>query len=144
MTTPTPSFEEIMRAIEEREKAAYQKGWDDAITKIVAVASTTVSAPQMHVTTHEPQVEVHHGPSVIETVFQIIKETPGLRGADVIRQLVVRNGIDRKAADRTGRTSLSRLRSRGRIVQREQLWYPKGHEDTKEKETGPVVGSPAP
>ena len=148
--TMQTSLDDILRLIKKREKEAYDKGWHDAVVNIVAAARggalSRIQAPST------PRVgrERLHERSIIDRVFDTIKDRPGMRGADIITRVSDDTGIDYKKVDRTGRTSLMRLRVRGKIVQRDGKWYPAETEaeaeteEEGEKNLGPAVGSLAP
>jgi len=119
----------ILKDIRRLEKEAYQRGWHDAVAKLVAVASQGM-AVNKHPAAPSPVGKgngaLKRGASVIGVIHGIIKERPGLRGADVFREAVTRiPGSNFKTMDRSGRTALSRLKGRGLIKQRSKKWYPK-------------------
>ena len=122
----------ILKEIQRLENEAYQRGWNDAVEKILAAASSGgMPANEPPAAAAPPSVSKSNGSPnpempVIELIYGIIKERPGLRGADVFREAVTRMpGSNFKTMDRSGRTALSRLKERGRIIQRSKKWYPK-------------------
>ena len=122
MTIPT--ITQIVTQIEAREKAAYEKGWQDAVANIVAAARQGVPATTKPIekTRTEP---LRPERPIVTVIEDIIKEHPGWRGADIFREAVNRvEGSEFKTMDRTGRTALMRLKKRGKIMKREQRWYP--------------------
>lgn len=121
----------ILKEIRRLEKEAYQRGWNDAVAKILAAASQGMPINEHTASAVPPSAGKGNGPlkseiPIIEMIHGIIKERPGLRGADVFREAVTRiPGSDFKTMDRSGRTALKRLKDRGRIMQRSKKWYPK-------------------
>lgn len=115
--------ESILKEVKRLEKEAYQRGWDDAVARILAAASKDIPVsllPTMDSARPKPDIPM------IELIHDIIKKHPGLRGASIFRRVVARiPGSDFKTVDRTGRTSLSRLKKRGRIGQINKKWYPR-------------------
>lgn len=113
--------EKIVTLFAEAEKAAYQKGWDDAVAKIVAAASGNTSL--FYLAKPKPKASTSHSPykvPIVDLVASIIRERPGLRGVDIVREVTLRDpSISFKVADRTGRTHLGRLRKRGQIEKRD-------------------------
>ena len=131
-TTP-PSLDEIIRLLREhdaasrqREEEIYQRGWKDAVAHIVATASQggpIISKPTLRQTPRREPLTPER--PIILVVEDIIREEPGLRGADIFRRVVQRvPGADFKTMDRTGRTALARLQKRGKIRNRNKRWYP--------------------
>ena len=122
--------EKIMQVISELEREAYQKGWTDAFANIMAAASQRMPVTERPVPAVTPPVQKANGQSepgasVIEVISGIIKDQPGLRGVEVFRRAVAKiPGSDFKTMDRSGRTTLSRLKQRGKIRQRGKKWYP--------------------
>jgi len=131
------TIQDITRAIAELERAAYRKGWDDAVAQIVSAVSQRSSTAAQVATSTRASLSasstkivgtggVSNGPTTIDIMLDIIQEQPGLRGAEVIKATAARKpGSTLKAVDRTGRTALARLRKRGRIEQRDGRWYPR-------------------
>ena len=125
--------DDILEVIRRLEKEAYRRGWNDAVAKILAAASQgmplaepTVAAAPSPVGNTKGNGHAKPEFSVIELIHSVIKERPGLRGAEVFREAVNRKpGTDFKTMDRSGRTALSRLKKRGRIMQRSKKWYPR-------------------
>ena len=110
------------------ESEAYQKGWNDAVAKIVASANQgrpdAASVETKKISTAKPFTSQYETP-IIKMVLQVICDKPGLIGADIIREVAARDSsITPKTAERTGRTSLSRLRKSGKIRKRGTRWYP--------------------
>ena len=140
------SIQDVVRLIEERDKEIYQKGWQDCLAHIMATAGSPAAArpsaappkrePKAVKTTAFPlQLRLGPGPITAErptiaVIHDIIKETPGLRGADIFRIAVTRvPGMDLKKMDRTGRTALARLKNRGKIRLTDKRWYPLSNEE---------------
>ena len=96
-------------------------------------------APKGMVSKAEKPSPPQYDTPIIDMVHQIVQEKPGLKGHQIVKAVVSRDPtISFKVADRTGRTSLARLRKRNKIIQRNRKWYPAEDVD-KEKE--PAVGS---
>ena len=129
----------FMRLIDEIKRDEYQRGWNDAIRSILAAARKEM-APPGHRPDAVPMPSTQEdGASVIDMVQSVIQDKPGLRGAQIVRSVVAKvPGADRKAMDRTCRTALSRLKKRGKILQRGKRWYPPEEE---KKSSAPAVGS---
>ena len=132
--------ERFMRLIDEIKREEYQRGWNDAVENLVAAARMGITAPD-----HPPDAvpmppTQEDGTSVIDMVQSVIQDKPGRRGVIILKEVANRMGAEFKVIDRTGRTSLSRLKKRGKIVQRGNKWYPA----EEKKSLGPVVGSLAP
>lgn len=127
----------ILKDIQRLEEKAYQRGWNDAVAKILAAASQGMTVRETHVPAAPPSVGKGTDPlkpeiPVIEVIHGIIKERPGLRGSDVFRRAVIKiPGSNFKTMERTGRTCLARLKNRGRIMQRSKKWYPKKQPEEK-------------
>lgn len=153
MSTKKPTVEQLEALVAEIEREAYQRGWDDAVRKILAAAQqgTPVaeqSAPEAPAAKQDKGATPTYDTPIIELVKQIVHDKPGLRGFQVVREITARDpSVAPEVADRTGRTSLSRLSKRGKIVQRKQRWYPakagadENTEDAGAKENEPAVGS---
>ena len=122
------------------ERSSYQKGWDDAVTHILEAARKPGIAPIQHDLGFLPQQEDAPvakvlqlnmtggvGKSTVGLVFELIKASPGLRGTAIVDAIFhgAPTGRDRKSVDRTVRTALLRLKSRGDIEARKNLWYVK-------------------
>ena len=138
----------ITALIDEIQQESYRKGWDDATRSILAAAKELrgIGAPTVRPDSEVGVPEAPTGPPyktpIIDMVYAIVQEMPGLRGSQIVDQIISRDPmISRKVADRTGRTSLSRLLKRDKIVRREQRWYASDKAGTKEGE--PPVGSAA-
>ena len=138
------SQKQILALIADMQREAYQKGWNDAVKKILAAAQQgTPLSSQPAPKGPEPVAEKPSSPQydtpIIQMVYQIVQEKPGLKGHQVVKAIISRDPtISLKVADRTGRTSLSRLRKRNKIIQQNRKWYP-AEDEYKEKE--PAVGS---
>ena len=92
MTVPT--LEEIRALIEARERAAYQKGWSDAVTRLLAAAKVE-AVPASETGTlvaKRPIGAPKPSRPIVQVILDVIKEKPGLRGAEIFREAVNRVG----------------------------------------------------
>lgn len=147
MAKPYDILEEIKRL----EREAFQRGWNEAVAKIMEAARQAAKQNSAPTASEAQPVErraaglgsmpTSYEVPVIDVILGVITDRPGLRGAEVFREAVKRvPGSDFKRMDRTGRTALARLKDRGRIFQRGKKWYPKKETESE----APAVGSPAP
>lgn len=124
----------ILKEIHRLEKEAYQRGWNDAAAKIVAVASQGVpvakqpspkGADAQDLAPKKGRSERReHAIPIIDVILGVIQDRPGLRGAEIFREAVNRvSGSNFKTMDRSGRTALARLKTRGKIRIRQKRWY---------------------
>ncbi len=136
----TADVKQLLHLIEEMRRESYEAGWRDAVDAIASAArdfpvpSTTSTATPKPVTPDMfgRAAQRNERTPVIYTVLDEIHRAPGRRGADVLRDVAIRTGLPFKTVDRTGRTSLSRLKNRGKIHQDASgAWYP-GLEPTQE------------
>jgi len=124
----TPNFDDIMRQIKQQIGEAYQRGWQDAVAAIATAAQNVDFAmPSTPIADILVEPADNEGSmSIIDVIYNLIKEQPGQRGVDIFRKAVTRvPGSNFVVMDRSGRTALSRLRVRGQIFQRSKKWYPK-------------------
>jgi len=134
---------EVLAIVRRLEREAYQKGWRDAVAAIQEAAGQVTAVVRERPRLKRPAMVLGKGRAsykmpVIDIIFQVISEHPGLRGSDIFREAVERvPGSDFKTMDRTGRTALMRLRKRGKIEQRNGKWFPTEREQKKT----PAVGS---
>ncbi len=139
--------DEIARIIADAEKAAYQRGWNEA-TIAMAVAASQLRNPNI-VPDAPPASPVPEptptGPgrpasNVRKIVGDIIMANPGMAGVDIVKAA---QAVDGSIKERTVRTSLRRLRLAKVIWKRTGLWYPRAKEKTTaEYGNGEAVGSP--
>jgi hypothetical protein len=137
--TETAKFARLISELERLEREAYQKGWSDAVANILAAAKqppmgkpiTSGGNVRLRYSDEEEQEAAEaaarppNGVSTIQVIRDIINAEPGLKGAEVFRKaLPLIPGATMKTMDRTGRTALARLKSRGQIHQRDKKWYP--------------------
>ena len=138
---------QVMALIADIEREAYQKGWDDAVRKILAAAQqgtplSSQPAPKGMVTEAKKPSPPQYDTPIIELVHQIVQEKPGLKGHQVVKNIILLDPtINFKVADRTGRTSLARLRKRNKIIQRNRKWYPVEDVDKEKRASGWITGS---
>jgi hypothetical protein len=139
MTDPR---DEIARIIAEAERAAYQRGWSDAVTAMAAAAAqlripNIVSDASR---TNLPPRPGRPASNVMKIVSDAIASNPGMTGVDVVKAAQM---VDGTIKERTVRTCLRRLRLAKAIWKRNGLWYPKAKEKTAvEHGNGEAVGSP--
>lgn len=114
----------VDKIAEERERDAYQRGWNDCRAQIVAAAQM----PGLYA--NQPQLPLPSGlykapeRPIIDVVHDLIKTTPGLRGTAIVDAMMLGNPRkNRKSMDRTTRTALMRLKKRGAIVSDHGVWY---------------------
>jgi hypothetical protein len=116
---------EMAAFIEETEKAAYARGFQDAIATVtvkltdiatrVPVLSLLEDAPQT------PKIENKQEPregSDQARVLKDIREHPGSRGFEIVKRL------EGQVHERTLRTSIHRLKLRGAISKQGDKWFP--------------------
>lgn len=138
--------DEIARIIAEAEKAAYLRGWNEAVAAmsaaaehfrtpdIVAGVADARPAPERNSSRGRPSS------NAMRVVEDTITAMPGMAGVEVVRAA---QRIDPSLKERTVRTCLRRLRLSKVIWQRSGLWYPKAKEKTvAENVNGEAVGSP--
>jgi hypothetical protein len=135
------AMEKVSEAIRESEAKGYRTGfiagWLNAIQHIESSihrleASDIDEVIAAHITridnynkSHAPQPSVGRPPregSDQDSVLRVIRNEPGLRGADIVSRLTG------KVHERTVRTSLHRLKTRGLIEPRDSKWWPKSPE----------------
>jgi hypothetical protein len=119
--------------IAEIEEAAYKRGVADTWAKIKARLedfSDSINRLQADALFSEPADSESEEPGDVEhnreprdgsdqaKVLMAIRETPGIRGVDVV------NALSGSVGERTVRTALFRLKRRGAIVQKEGKWIP--------------------
>jgi hypothetical protein len=126
-------LDDIARIIAQIERAAYQKGWNDALAHVVNVARNPMPPDQqqslpLHVANGKHDDGSSNGqPTMVETVNNIIVQQPGLRGADIVSALHKKMpDKQRKSIDRTARTAIMRLKKRHKIESISGKWYPAG------------------
>jgi hypothetical protein len=115
----------IKAILDDAERVAYQRGWDDAVAHIVTAAKQVPSTGvQARLPFHEAKTP--QGKPLIDVVKEMIKVSPGLRGTAIVDAILKDNpSRTRKSIDRTTRTALMRLKKRDAIESREGRWYPK-------------------
>jgi hypothetical protein len=123
---------EIERIIAQVERAAYQKGWNDALARVVNVARNPMP-PEQQQSLPLQTANADDADTPI-TMIQMVKETiadrPGLRGADIVSAVHQRMpDKERKSIDRTARTAIMRLKKRGQIEPIGGKWFPAGASD---------------
>jgi hypothetical protein len=124
------------------EADAYRRGFNDALRAFSGAvkglrptASTTATESQIEpksddVNSQEPQLPMKRGGSIPRRrlrensdqmrVLKAIRETPGMRGIEIVRTI---EAAGQAIHERTVRTALSRLKGAGMIEQREEKWY---------------------
>jgi hypothetical protein len=142
--------DEIARLIERLERAAYERGWAEAISAVTRTATgmTSGAAPSKALRASRPrkvakspkqprvviararatkeQASAAKGGRIkrgvgITSVRNAVSKQPGLTGSQVVEAIRVSGaGVD----PRTVRTSLRRLKLENIIEQREGRWYP--------------------
>lgn len=121
---------QLLDLLRKAKEQAYAKGWADAVRRIVNTAmedaGTAALKTVLPPTASRPEQQVTApGRPTITVVYEIVSEHPGLRGFEIIKELLQRQPtMTAKVADRTGRTGLARLKERGKITQRDGRWYP--------------------
>ncbi|MDA1326997.1 MAG: hypothetical protein O3C34_19930 [Proteobacteria bacterium] len=122
---------DVIKLIQRLQQEAFEAGWKAGIDSIFEAASKGRAEPvkSIRLEPAHPMDEFEKPTEATKPAVQIIqdviKELPGLRGADVFREAVKRiPGSDFKKMDRTGRTALKRLKERRKIHQRDKKWYP--------------------
>ena len=132
------TIQDITQAVRRLEQAAYERGWNDALASILDAAkkgmpSQETAAPALP---FEPATshQTTGGPRTIDVILDVVNQAPGLRGAEIFREVARRiPGSNPKVLDRTGRTALRRLRERGLVSQRaNKKWYPEHKEKAEE------------
>lgn len=138
--------DEIARILADAERAAYQRGWNEALLSVALAAKQMANsniAPDA--AKASPHVEPPARPgrpasNTVKIVGDIITENPGMTGVDIVKAA---QAIDNTVKERTARTALRRLRLAKVIWKRSGLWYPKAKEKTAaENGNGEAVGSP--
>lgn len=131
---------EISVLIEEAEKAAYARGFQDALEKVSAERQDVIDklaaitrqineairpfhteANSAEILSRTPKVETKQEPregSDQAKVLNDIRDHPGSRGFEIVKRL------DGKVHERTIRTSIHRLKMRGAISKQEDNWFP--------------------
>lgn len=130
----------------EAERAVYQRGYRDAVKKIVAAAQPESQPDQptllpyvVHRDVRPHNLLMSSLPPVIVIVSDLVKAFPGQRGTAIVDMVAQKTGDrDRKRIDRTVRTALMRLKQRKEIEARDGQWWPRGGEKVT-----PPVGSAA-
>lgn len=137
--------EQINRLIEEAEREAYARGYNDAIAA-VSKAAAALSLPSaspvtelveaLPVVTPQAPVGRNRGrpPKAIGLVRATINAKPGLKGVEIA------NVLDGAVMERTVRTCLRRLRDTGEIKKRKDAWFPT-KSGGSENVDGEAVGS---
>jgi hypothetical protein len=126
--------------IEEAEKAAYARGFQDALDKVAAEQQVVIDKllaltrqinedvrliveanSAEHILSRTPKVEMKQEPrdgSDQARVLGDIRDHPGTRGFEIVKRL------EGQVHERTIRTSIHRLRLRGAISKQGEKWFP--------------------
>lgn len=127
--------EQMDRLLAQIEREAYARGWADAIATLQekAAALPPPSESTRGPTASEPDTQRGRGrpATYIGIVRDIITTTPGLKGAEIVRESQRR---ETPVEERTVRSCLRRLKGK-HVWQREGRWYPK-----KKTEVEPING----
>jgi hypothetical protein len=143
----TDPRDEIARIIADAERAAYRRGWSDAIAAMAVAADQlrdpNIVPPPAPATPSPERTAAPRGrPSsnAMQVVEHVITTMPGMAGVEVVKTA---QRIDPAIKERTVRTCLRRLRLNKAIWKRSGLWYPKAKEKiVSENGNGEAVGSP--
>lgn len=135
--------DEIERIIADAEREAYSRGYADAIAAIAQAAAA--HKPSAAVSRESPPGNQTATPAngngrsrgrpatkAILLVQQAIAAHPGLKGAEITRQLAADGN---PVIDRTVRSCLRRLKDRKDIWQRSTRWYSKAKPENEHGET---------
>lgn len=106
----------LKQALGEIEAQAYRRGWEEAM----AILKQVSQQHQEDLFSNPLRKDSHQDQSVIQLVQEIIKETPGLTGIQIVERAVL---LDSSAHERTVRTALRRLRIRGLIKNENSRWF---------------------
>jgi hypothetical protein len=116
--------------IEEAEKAAYTRGFQDALAKVTAIAHQIEASPGAYLlegaegtplVLRTPKVENKQEPregSDQARVLNDIRGHPGTRGFEIVKRL------EGQVHERTIRTSIHRLKVRKAISKQGDTWFP--------------------
>lgn len=116
----------IRPVIEEIERAAYQRGVNDTLARIMAIAKPNGTAVMQQPLSFSASAPTASKRPMIDVVRELIRTSPGLRGTAIVDAVSVGNPQkERKSIDRTTRTALMRLKKRGLIESRSGAWFPK-------------------
>jgi len=122
-------IDEIARIIAQAERAAYQKGWNEALAHVVKVAGSPMPPEQQQSlplqAANGTYADTFGKPTMVDMVAAAITANPGMKGSEIVSTVQLKlPGKPRKAIDRTARTALMRLKKRKRIVAIDGKWFP--------------------
>ena len=138
------SREELLRLLEDRERAAYERGRRDAIEEaknewVAKLRNFIDHELSMHIlkTAQPITLQVRVRPAKAKSaVLAVVNEHPaGLSGTEVVHALKAK-GED--IPERTIRTSLRRLMKANQIRKRDKRWFPMNAQNT----SGEALGTP--
>ena len=114
---------DILSGLERLEREAFKKGWDAAIAHVLSAAQQSAQ-PSLKLEPSAKAAETSgQEPSVIDLTLRAIQSGDGLPGHQVAKMVQLAFPTDRhKAVERTVRTALARLKSRGKIENRNGMW----------------------
>lgn len=142
-----PDFiEKITSLIEEAKNEAYSRGYNDAINAMnAAVSAVTPKVRVIDPASIGPYAETPANrprgrpATAINLVQTMINERPGLKGAEIVRALG-KQGTP--VLDRTMRSCLRRLKTKGDVRQRAKRWYPVSKDKADINKFGEVSRTP--
>src|SRR4029077_13848828 len=108
---------EIQRIIEAAERAAYNRGRDDALKAIASAVELALAGNNASVRQRKRGGRPASG--AMKTVRDCIAATPGMTGVQVVNAV---RSVDSSIKERTIRTCLRRLRVKGDIRKRGDGW----------------------
>jgi hypothetical protein len=125
---------EILRLLDEMEREAYQLGKNEVIKKLEDILNRTNKALDEKIANlslglatavvspvaKQPKPR-GRPPRAKGLVLKTVTETPGIRGAEIVKRLA---STGNPISERTVRTSLRRLRKAREIRQENGGWYP--------------------
>jgi ribosomal protein S7 len=139
--------EKIISLIEEAKNEAYSRGYNDAISAMNA--AVTAVSPKVRIIDPASIGPYREAPvssrprgrpaTAINLVKTIIGESPGLKGAEIVRAL---GSHGTPILDRTMRSCLRRLKASGEVRQRSKRWYPVSKDKVETNKFGEVPRTP--
>ena len=118
-----PNIARLLAAVEPMERAAYVRGWKDAVAAVTRAADTLLEPPPLPVEIAKAKAS-GATPAVdsnLAKVWAVVKANPGMTGAATTKA-VRQHGYD--IAAESVRTCLHRLKKRNLIEQRSGKWFP--------------------